>query len=552
MKRTFFAWGVLVLAFPAALAQHQGPRPIRVGVNLVLVPATVERQGQPVRGLAEKDFVLLRDGKAERIEFFEEIQSMPARMELAGLPPHTSQNYAPAGNGQDVYVLVLDFLNLDPLARQDIRRQLPSVVRVFAESRTRVSVLVLSFAGLVQLHSLTSEIDDLVEAVDQWSTEMSPNKTEGQSSIETWANPLTPTTSEQLRGKLHQFAVLPEDVDRSLAVVAPSQIDRNATTKRALEQIRGSYGGIPGRKKLIWMSSSYYPGGMSDANIVVYPLLTRTGRVDGPNPSSLMSETLLNFSANGPWDWSRQATTRGGCPVTWLPPSSIWTSTGIPQQGACLSAPALCVRQVLQDASHYYLLGFYLSDRIKQGSHRLEVRVQQPGAKVRFRERFAIMAAAPLHNAKRSRAEFSTFQVSEEGDFKVALASPLDYTLLPLRLHWSGARTDDDRVAVELTLSSPPNGVSPAPEDGSLNLSYVAYFRPAGTKEGRSFPVHISGPLDSKQQASLVTEGFTFRKRFILHPGRYEVRVILRDNVAHTIGSISTVLDLPVHPEKQD
>ncbi len=184
------------------------------------------------------------------------------------------------------------------------------------------------------------------------------------------------------------------------------------------------------------------------------------------------------------------------------------------------------------DGTHYYVLGFYLHGNNKPGWHKLKVSVNQSNAGVRARDGFMI----GIEPGKKPE--------TEKDEVLTALAAPLDYTSIPLRLTWSALPVQGGDSQVELALSSPPGGVSFDPDDSRVNLDYLAFIRPVGKTEGKTFPVTLSNKLGAAELDVFVKAGFRFRKQVPLAPGRYEVRVLLRDNIARKIGTVSTMIDL--------
>jgi len=182
------------------------------------------------------------------------------------------------------------------------------------------------------------------------------------------------------------------------------------------------------------------------------------------------------------------------------------------------------------------MLGFYLRGNNRPGWHELKVKVNQAGADVRSRTGFSISEA---HDKIPKKGK-------EEVD--AALASPLDYTSVPLHLGWSLLPPGSKEIQVELTLISPPGGIVINPENSRINLNYLAFVRPIGKTEGRTFPVTLTTWVSPDQQKIFATAGFRFRKTLALAPGRYEVRVLVRDNVARKMGTVSTIIDLTASP----
>jgi VWFA-related protein len=550
---------LIVLGAPAFGQQKETPAPtIKRRAELVLVPAVVTQDGKPVRGLTAKDFVLLHNGQPEQVAEFEEIEAIPAKVEPLDLPLRTVQNYVPADSHQDVVILLLDYLNANPYTVSQFRLRLNLMVQQFTTSHTPVTLLILSYKGLISVHTYSSDPENISMAVAKWSSEEPPKKAITSNPIPERVSLIAPTEAAYTALALRQFTVLAGEWSRDSAYASGDNLKRAITLRamnlRAIEQLSEAFRGIPGRKKLIWMWNDFPDHALraagqktvpplegaylrawkslSDANIVVYPIpahaLVTRGR-------GMMDETLLRFSAHGSSDLVY-------CNDQISP---IWTSVEVSKDGnICDDWPEECLQRMLAD-THYYLLGFYLRGDNKPGWHNLQVKVNQPKITVRARPGFAVGGDAASPNLEKIEKDvLATASVNDDA-VAVALSSPLDYTSIPLRLQWTALNTPGNETQVELVVSSPPGGIAVNPDDMSLNVDFLAFFKPVGAKEGQPFPSWLSTVLNPEQQKSFATAGFRFRRQVTLAPGRYEVRVLLRDNVARKMGTVSTIIELP-------
>ena len=222
----------------------------------------------------------------------------------------------------------------------------------------------------------------------------------------------------------------------------------------------------------------------------------------------------------------------------------------------CSDIPTKCVQKIQADATHYYLLGFYLHGESRPGWHSLKVNVQQPGASTRTRQGFivgekpSLDKSAALQSAgkngkgkKKDEPEVSSAEAADKEFINAVLASPLDYTGVPLQLSWSDLPLEGKDKRIELLLTSPPTGVALDPNN-RMNLDYLAFVRKLGKTEGQTYPDTLAATLSAAQRQGLEETGFRYRHKLNLAPGRYEVRVLLRDNVANKIGTVSTVIEL--------
>ena len=82
-------------------------------------------------------------------------------------------------------------------------------------------------------------------------------------------------------------------------------------------------------------------------------------------------------------------------------------------------------RDAVRDSSEYYMLGYYLDHSdTKPGWRKLRVKVDREHAEVRARSGFFVT---------KTTVDPGT---SRDIDVKLALESPMDYTALPVVVHW--------------------------------------------------------------------------------------------------------------------
>jgi len=554
MTRIFYGLLCALLLATAATAQ-QGESSVpsfKSSVELVVVPAVVTRDGADVHGLKKNDFVLMRDGKAEQIAFFEEVDAVPAKVEKVSLPANTVQNYASADGHQDVVILFLDFLNASWTTSARIRSELSDITKKLAATHTPVSVLLLTPKGLVQIHSFSSSGEELTKAVEMWTSGAARSSPAHDTALE-WTNLLNATDVAESAAALRQYTGTMDFIERT-------RIDISEMTVRAIEQISESFRGIPGRKKLIWLSTgfptaptTFFNGdriqteflvaekisrawkSLGDANIAVYTVDSAAGG-GGSNPA--WNE---HFSAAHGGRGSGFASV-GEIPANTLSLMAVSQRTG---GRNCVSSLVDCVGKALDDGTHYYVLGFYLKGNIKPGWHPLKIEAQQPKLSVRSREGFIAIADGDqaASKPKEKPAREDKRKLVERDVILTALASPFDYTSVPLRLSWRKVDVSAGKTQLEFVLKSPPGGISVRPEDSMMNIDCLAFVRPSGKVDGESFPVELAMKLSPSQARNLATTGFVYRKQIPLTPGRYDLRVLVRDNITNKIGTVSTVVN---------
>lgn len=546
MRRCIF---LLIVVASSTFAQE--PTAVfKSRTELVLVPTVVTRDGQPVTGLKPADFILLHQGVREDIGVFEEIDATVPPLPQPPLPANAATNFGQGGTSSDTFIVLLDFLNgrWDNAAR--IRAYTRDFAKLFADTHTRVAVLLLTAKGLVQIHSFTSDPNDLLSAVDTWAKKgPRPDSTPDQGQAHQFGNTSNQPTNplDSRAGPLQPEWTSTFDVssktgtldDLNNLAFSPSysdqlKLDRAAMTTQALEQLSAAFGGIPGRKRLVWVSTGFptvndidvsaehasYAFDIQDKIVRAWQALSTNNIVVYPVDSS-------GGAVNPLFD-------RAGVPNT----ASMLEVAERTGGRTCVDLLNNCMARTLAADRHYYLLGFYLHGDQKPGWHKLKLELNGQKAQIHARTGFVI------GDEKTSRKNKDKEQSIDRDIVMTALASPLDYTGVPLTVEWKEVSPKDKARFIELQLASPPGGVVTENPGGRMDLNYLAFIRPIGKTEGLSYPATLAAALSPAQQNRLMQSGFFYRKQIPITPGNYELRVFLRDNVSGKIGTVSTTVSL--------
>src|ERR1043166_1915733 len=223
---------VFVLPFFLAAQSTAPPQTFRASSQLVLVPAYVTRNPQPVTGLTSADFVLLRDGKPEQIALFEAIEEAAAAAEPISVttpmdkPSRIVVRHAPT-------ILLLDFLNLTPLGWERVHKKLPDIARAFGPDP--VIVLALSWDGLVEVMPLGVPAAEFVAAAERWQVASNKKVANG------WKRPSKISDSVQIAWMLSTFGVTADHAPVDVIDANTQKFDSYRMTLAAVEQIAHSY-----------------------------------------------------------------------------------------------------------------------------------------------------------------------------------------------------------------------------------------------------------------------------------------------------------------------
>nr|MDQ3419716.1 VWA domain-containing protein [Acidobacteriota bacterium] len=188
--------------------------------------------------------------------------------------------------------------------------------------------------------------------------------------------------------------------------------------------------------------------------------------------------------------------------------------------------------RVVRDMSAYYLLGYSSTNNVKDGRfRRIQVRVKRDGHRVEARAGY--FAARDFAHTNRGDRET---QLQEQ------LFSPVSATDLPVMMNGGYFRLAADRYYVPIAVAVPGYAVPMSEKEGvSLDVLGIVsdeQGRPLGRmRETMKFPGTAGATLAGKQV--LYQSGVT------LPPGRFSVKVVVRENGTGKIGSFEAPLTVP-------
>jgi hypothetical protein len=342
-------------------------------------------------------------------------------------------------------------------------------------------------------------------------------------------------------------------VEKGDAVFAQFQQEKAIeVTMNAFLGIAWSLSGVPGRKSVIWAtggfpftiaSDSAVPGGylsllyertmaaLTSAQISVYPVDVR-----GLVATSVVSDPSVSRTRTGP-ALMRQVTNRA-----WLQQSSLDTLIEFADMtgGKAFynsNDLASSFKRAADDASSYYLAGYYLdTHNNRAGWRQLKVKVDKKDVEIRARKGFFVTNAT-IH-----------LDLTRKSDLTYALASPIEGTGVPMTVKWMGVSGDGAKKKAELFIHVPLDSVTLQPgEEGKsrLNFDVAAAAFVEKSKDGQ--PVTgssktVTASLTDSQMTSMRANGIGMNDILELGPGRYTVRVVIRDNVTGKVGSVTAPL----------
>jgi VWFA-related protein len=552
-------WGLTPLFLASATLigqQPTQPAPVfKSGVNLVLVDVVVrDRSGAIVRGLTVDDFELLEDGARQPVLSFafEDIKPGAAMVEnatalaaasgaraVATLPPPTATAPPAAAPAND--------LPSHPLTSEEVAGH-------------RLLTLVFDTSSM--------EPDDVQKAIDgalKWVDEqMTSADLVAVASINTSLQVLTDFTSskERVRAVLTSFSASDGTafaaVDASTAATdeATQAATTDATTTdqsaqeldtfnndvrlRALKTLADALQPIRQKKAVIYFSSGLQRSGTDNqvelraavnaalrANVAIYPVDARGQQAVVPGGSARQASRggLGAFTGSAVAGQFTQLAAQQETLTSLASDTGGTAFTDTNDFGEAFT-------KVERDISSYYILGFSSSNTNRDGRfRRITVRVKNhPNVKVEAKEGYYADRDF-AHTAKSDREVLLQEQ----------LATPIPATDVPVLVTAGWFRMSADKYYVPISLAVPGSAV-PASKD-KITLDVAGFIR-----DERGFPVGrirdtMTVPPTSAE--ALATRQVLYQTSLTLPPGRFSVKIVVRENADGLMGTFETPITVP-------
>jgi len=507
---------VCSVVWAAQQAKQAGPPPdstIRVTTRLVQVSVVAhDRKGEPVADLTKNDFVLLDEGKEQKIAVFAVESNQPSKRVLPPLPPNTYSNELERqpGAATSLTVILFDALNTPAMDQPYARAQLVKFLQQL-QPQDRVAIISLG-RSLRVLHDFSSDIGSLVRAVRRQgprpATELEASTAE-----------VSDTGSEELD------AIVNVMNDRLAYMYVERRVE---TTLNAMTAIADYLAALPGRKNLVWVSASFpFSYGLdrlgnslnaghkvfylelarasravNNANVAIYPVDAR-GLVGAASP-------LLNLTLD---TVNELAARTGG--------RAFYDSNDV--MGS--------IRQALDDSRVTYVLGFYPKEEDWNAKfHRLRVQVKRSGVQVRFRQGYYANPDTTATAAGRSQLVTAAAQ------------SPLEATQLGLTVRLSPPSSPGVPLRVEVILN--PRQLTFKQREDSMVAPLTALFlqKTVDGKElktkGQTFQIKVN----EAEYRKVLAQGLAFTFECQIEPGAEQLRIVVCDDGSEMLGSITVPL----------
>jgi VWFA-related protein len=266
----FFAVPLIAqTAQTAAPADSEVPAAtLRVNARNVVVDVVVtDKSGKAITGLPKDDFQVFEDGKPQTVTFFEQHAGAPAAAVMPAeppppLPPNTFTNVPAAVPADSVNVLLMDALNTPMQDQTYVHKEMVKYLASIPPG-IRIGVFLLS-NRLRIVQGFTEDSSALRAAIARSAANPAESallpvagETNLVQTAVSEAASMGPSTGTNGAGAAAQGASSATSIQDFMDQQSQFQAnERVEMTLEALQQIARYLAGIPGRKNLVWFSSS--------------------------------------------------------------------------------------------------------------------------------------------------------------------------------------------------------------------------------------------------------------------------------------------------------
>ncbi|HEU5451261.1 MAG TPA: VWA domain-containing protein [Terriglobales bacterium] len=524
-------------ALPAPfLPAQQQLYKFKTNSELVLVNVVArDSKGDPIRDLTAGDFTILEDNKPQKLSAFDledvdvaAIGEEPAQPLLARPKAAAPQPAAvPDENGKidlrDRRLMVL-FFDLTSMQPEEVARAVAAAQKFLDQQMTPADMV-----GIVSLASSLQVDQDFTadrEALRQSLSKLNPDTAQGFAEGSTGTTEGTADTGE---------AFTPDDTEYNVF-----NTDRRL---EALQSISESLARVEQKKSIIYFSS-----GMTQSGLENEAELRNTVNAAVRSNVSIYTMDLRGLEAVVPGGSAQQASLRGTSAYSGASVRNAMDSNFASQETLTTLASDTGGRafldsndfnqvftRVQQDTRTYYVLAYRSTNPARDGRfRRISVKVNRPGVKLEFRKGYY----APRDFAHSNRDD-------REQQLEDELSAELSSTDLDVFLAASYFRVASDRYYVPVSIVIPGSEIpfvrSSDKDKATLDIIGVLrdeLKRPVGQARD-TVKLAVEGAQDVRRK------NVQYDTSFLLPPGKYHFKFVLRENETGRLGSFETDVTLP-------
>ncbi len=588
--------GLMICAAGYAAVRAQAPRggqgsptvTFQVEVDYVDVDAVVtDERGNFVRDLGRDDFELLEDGKPVKIDTFSVVEIPVERYDRAAFGGRSAADDVRSNRSTlagRFYVIVLDDMGTSPLRSPYVIKAARQFVEQHFASNDTAAVVYTS-GRRDRAQEFTSDRRLLLTSIDKFM-----------------GTKLRSSTLDKLDGYYMEKALAEgraaqnngEPVDRNAGPFSRGEgypnrsydmndMERGQRALGVLGQIK-SYAeflaNVRGRRKAMVLFSEGidYPtndmfgahdattvlGAMQDAVAAAARANVNIFTVDPRGLVGLTSEYIeLNQSTADLFNVSARDPRYGMQPQTALLAEMRLTQDSLrtlsEETGGLASIDtnsfSTAFNRIVEANSLYYMLGYYPPNHPSDGRfHKIEVRLKRPGLRVVARRGYASPRARDLSNRERQRVERERLARTRGADqtsseLREMLDSPIQQSGVMLDVHAAAFKSTPRAASVALAIDIDATRLQFVPQKDTGIFSDVVELSLFGInaqgKPLQGLRTALELTLRPETHQRVKQYGLRANPRLELAPGRYQVRIGVRESGAGEMGTVFYDLDVP-------
>ena len=529
---------IAALVCPNLAPAQQAGYTFKAQSELVLVDVSArDSHGNLVRDLKPEDFTIYEDNKPQKIATFdventEAIPAVPAQ--TANLLTNTPKKPRPSvANPNPVSAeeqaikdrrLIILFFDVSAMQPDEIERSVDAAATYLNKQMTPadlVSIVSLSTTITVN-QDFTADRDQLKKVLDSLNTGAGTGYEEGSTG-----------TTEATAETGNSFTV--DDTEYNIF-----NTDRRLQALRTVAQQVAS---VPQKKALIYFSS-----GMDRTGIENQSQLRAATNAAVLANMSIYTMDIRGLQALPPGGEAQNASLRGKSPFSGASTLNDLTANFTTQETLVTLATdtggrayldsndfGKVFRGVQDDTAMYYMLGYHSSNTARDGKfRRITVKVNRPGLKIDYRKGY--YAEADFQHSNREERER---QLMEE------LASDLPSTDLPVYLATGYFRVADNKFYVPISLIVPGSEIPfiQAKDQDKATLDVLGLV--TDEKKLPSGEIRDTVKLAVNTSNQVRRKNVQYNSYVMLTPGKYHLKVVVRENQTGRMGSFETDFTIP-------
>ena len=546
--------------------------PASVEVVRIDVVATEKRRARA--GLRREDFVVLEDGKPQPIVQFQAF-TRPA----PGTPPPAVPAAAAEAAGEKeteellparYVVLAIDDVHMEFASLVRTRKALDRFIEQDLSPEDQLALVTTSGAGAIS-QEFTADRAVLRQTLARLSVQERragwmgvPYLSEYQAELIEAGDPtaLDAAVQEILASGIEQDAGAAVPIaERKAHAVSQEAVYNSRLVLEALESLCRGLSGLSGRKAIFLFSDGFLSGLASNrgasfdvrriadagtrAGVVIYALDTR-GLVASSPAASAASTTRCQPATIGNIEAMRSRSVeamRDAMNAIAADTGGYLTDNSNDLRGG--------LHELLKDTETYYVLAYEPSNTKRDGGFRkIEVRLPNVhGVKLRTRsgyfapdDRRQRLAAAGGAQDEARRSE------QRRAEMTTALHSlaPLDGIAVRLSADFVGLESGATQLVVSGNVDVAKLPFVRLPDRRQATLESVAVaFDEAGESVATLPTQHTAMELNDADYARVLRTGIAYQKAIALKPGRYQVRLAVREEGTGLLGSAWQSIEIP-------